>query len=252
MRGLVRTADQTFFLRRSEKEVDVYDPKGSHLDNLKAPQFKQAPEIEEGAVINHEELTTEAREIIGNPNLWLVACVEGHANASAVDHSNFMVMCRCLIMEADKSDLEHMYVVDSHKWPCRVTSLFADISALSTEMQDAYLERYTPLKLGTPLNQDYHKSVMADHLARLRYCYVTKVIEDCGYAADLEWDIVRSLQAKWMLASQGAKYKFAQHLVDTLYEGIKYEKGCAEMFTEAVLSLKGADVLTDFKKHLHA
>jgi hypothetical protein len=240
----------SFFLRSQEHSVRLYEQHGKIVKNLTAPSFEALYDLEESIRTDRDAMLHEAREILNNQRLILIVCAEGHAGASAADHSNFVIACRRMIIEASTTDLEHIFVVESRRWPCRVTGIYADITALSPAMQDIYLERYKWLSNSWPLNTQHFLSMLADRLVRSRSSYVTDLLHDCGLAARMSPEMILTLQSVWMLASTGAKYRFAQHLVKTLQEGILFEVHDAEVFTPEIVESHGADVIRNYRTFL--
>ncbi len=181
------------------------------------------------------------------PQLSLIVCAEDHAGASAADHSNFVIVCRRMLIEASASDLEHFYIVESQRWPCRMTGIYANVGELSPAMQDIYLERFKWLSNSWPLNARHHIHILADRLVRSRSRYVTDLLHNCGHAARMSPEMILTLQSKWMLASTGAQYRFAQHLVETLREGMLFEVNQAEVFAPSIVESRGAEAIKDFQ-----
>lgn len=212
-------------------------------------------------VIPFRELTTsvavyraafiqEARGSIGDAELTLLACAEGHAGASAADHANFKVVCCRMIEEAAPADLEQIYLIDSRKWPCRVTGVFANVANLSPGMQDIFLDRLKWIRNSWPLVvRDFHE-ILADRLATVRIDYTHGLLLDCARAAGFPENQIIGLRSKWMMASPGPKYRLALHLVETLHEGLITEKNSAESFSPEIVKRYGAKVVKDYKRRL--
>jgi hypothetical protein len=246
----VATSHTSFFLRSDEQDVKLYDHRGSFVKNLTTPSFKSTPDSEESIPTDRDQMIHEARKILKNRRLSLLACAEDHASASAADHSNFVIVCRRMIIEASAADLEQFYVVESQRWPCRITGIYADVAALSPDMQDIYLDRFKWLNNSWPLNARHHIDMLTDRLVRSRSRYVTDLLHDCGHAARMSPEMILTLQSKWMLASPGAQYRFAQHLVETLREGLLFEVNQAEVFAPSIVESHGAEVIRDFRTFL--
>lgn len=242
--------DSTFFLRNAEQDVDLYDYRGKIVKKFPAPAFAAVAESEDYLLTDKTWMLQEARTATGNPQLALLVSAEDHAGASAADHSNFVIVCRRMIIEAKTPDLQHVYIVESQRWPCRVTGIYADISALSPALQDVYLERFRWLSNSWPLNPRHHIHMLADRLVRVRSRYVTNLLLDCGHAANMSHEMILTLQSKWMHASPGSKYRFAQHLVETLREGLLFEINQAEVFAPTIIDSHGAVAIKDFRSFL--
>ena len=244
------TDTSSFFLRSDEQDVKLYDYRGKFVRNLEAPSFNAIPESEDIIPVDRDLMIHEARDLLKQPQLSLIVCAEDHAGASAADHSNFVIICRRMIIEASPADLEHFYVVESQRWPCRMTGIYANIGELSSEMQDIYLERFKWLSNSWPLNARHHMDMLADRLVRARSRYVTDLLQECGRVAGMSHDLILTLQSKWMLASPGSKYRFAQHLVETLKDGLLFEINQAEAFDPTIVDKHGAAVVKDFRQIL--
>ena len=210
----------------------------------------EAKNCSEVVSVDRGALLQEARDLIGDPDITLLACSEGHAGASAADRSNFNVTCRRMIGDASPADLEQFYVFDSRMWPCPVTGVFANVSKLSTKMQDVLLDRYVWIKESWPLVQSDFKEHLADQLATLRLSYVCDLLKRCCRAASMSEEFTIKVTTKWSLASPGPKYRFALHIVTTLWEGLDFKQHEAETFTSEIVKSHGAAVVKDYKRYL--
>lgn len=192
----------------------------------------------------------DARDFTGDGGLSLIACREGHAGASAADHSNFDVVCRLMIADADTADLEHVVIIDSRKWPCPVTGVFANVARVSPTLQDVFLDRVPWLQNSWPLaERNFHDS-LAQRLASLRQSYVCELLRDCGHAARMSEDRVTAMVKNWIMASPRSRYDFALHIIDTLAEGIIHEKHTAESFSAEIVQRRGSAVVKDYPRHM--
>lgn len=236
-----------YYLRRDLNDVSRYDRDGKIIAKITEPTYPAGPELEHSITVNHHSLLQEARSVLRNDNLSLIVSVEDHAGASAADHSNFVIICRRMLIEAEPADLRHFYVVESRQWECRVTGIYADVGALSSAMQDAYIDRYRWLANGWPLNSQHHLDMLADRLVRARSSYVTSLLHACGNVAHMSDEIILTLQSRWMIAPPGAKYRFAQQIASTLRDGILLDARRAECFTDAIIKQLGAEAIKDFK-----
>lgn len=240
-----------FLLRHGEEAWDVYDAEGKLeslcYDVLSEPAVSEAPVVIE---IDREYLQRRVRNFIGDDRLSLIACAEAHPGASAADHSNFVVMCRRMILDAKPPDLEHVYVVEPKEWDCRVVTLFADVSSLSTAMQDMFLDRVKWIKNNWPMVSAHWEETFADRLARSRIAYVSSLLRECAAHAGMTQEMSLTLLTKWSLASVGSKYVFAQHIVRTMKEGVHYTVGEPESFDPEIVKQKAGEVVKDFRTML--
>ncbi len=241
----------TFFLRHDVDAVGLYNHEGKFVRTFAKPEFPALRESYDNLKPDRESMQREMRDAVRNQNLILLACAEDHAGASAADQSNTSIVCRRMIMEADSKDLQHFYVGEHKQWQCRVTSIYADISALSQTMQDVYLDRFKWLRNSWPLNSKHHLETLADRLATVRSKYTTGLLLDCGHAAGMAPELIMTLQAKWMLASPGAKYRFAQRMLEVMKDGLIYTLRGAEIFDPSYVETHGAAAVSDYRSFLH-
>ena len=240
-----------FLLRESESTWSVFDHRGKPLiASTKGVVGKHVAEASGVVQVDRVAIEREAREILFNDDLSLVSCSEGHAGASAADHSNFSVLCRRMLMDAAPDDLRHMFIVDSRQQACRVVGLMVDVARLGREMTDVFLDRAEWVKKSWPLLTRHHTDVLASRLAECRPRYVSDVIGECGRASGVAADTIIGLQTQWTLASPSAKYHFAQHLVATLIDGIRFIPGQAETFDSETIVLRAREVLAEFRTRL--
>ena len=240
-----------YLLRHDRDDIwELYSAHGLPLDGGDALQSATSGNPTTPVPVDRAELIQEARELTGDPGLSLIACREDHAGASAADHSNFNIMCRRMIGEATPADLEHVVIIDSRRWPCPVTGVFANVARLSPAMQDVFLDRQKWLQKGWPMVSRDFQEVLADRLARLRADYVCELLRHCGKVARMSEARITAMEAKWLLASPGPKYRFALHIVETLREGLLFEKGMAETFSPEIVRSHGKAVVKDYKGHL--
>ena len=252
MRKLVRRSIYDhFFLRHAEHRATRYDSQGRLSEQVTQPSFIPAIASEEILQTSREAMVQEARTAIRSQNASLIVSAEGHSGASAADHSNFVVICRRMIMEANNADLAQVFVVDHKIWPCRVVGIYADISALSENMQNAFLERYKWLSHSWPLNIRHHAETLAGRLVNARSSYVTNLLCHCGRADGMSDEMIQTLQSKWMLSSPGARYRFAQHLIDALKDGLTYAPFEAELFEDEYVEVHGAAAVRNYHSLLH-
>lgn len=240
-----------FFLRRNEQVVDLYDSKGNHSKRLPRPTYPSARESEDVLKLDRDVMRGQVRKVLRTQGLSLLACHEEHAGANAADHSNYIILCRRMIMEASRKDIEQFYICEHKSWPCRVSCVYADVSALSPDMQNIYVERHKWVSRSWPLNTKHHFDTLADHFSRVRNGYVTDLLMDCGHAAGMSGEMILTMQSKWMLASPGVRYRFSQHLVDKLKDGLIYTPAEAEVFDPSYVEVHGAAAVSDYRSLLN-
>ncbi len=252
MRKLVRRSIYDhFFLRHSEHRATRYDSQGRLSGQLTQPAFIPTIASEQILRASREAMIKDARTAIRDQNATLVVCAEDHSGASAADFSNFVIICRRMIMEANNADLAQFFIVDHKIWPCRITGIYANISALTESMQNTFLERYKWLSQSWPLNIRHHAETLAERFVNARSSYVTNLLYECGRADGMSDEMILTLQSKWMLSSPGARYRFAQHLIDTLKDGLAYAPFEAEIFEESYVKIHGATAVRDYHSLLH-
>ena len=208
------------------------------------------PEWREEIQVSREEFTAQARESLDIDLLLLLACSEFHPGASAADHSNLSLMLHRMITEASDGDLQHVFLVESKKWTCRVTGFFATIEELTPEHQDRYLDRRKSLENSWPLEHEHHLESLSHRLALSRGSYMEEVIAECGKASGKSREIILGMLCKWALATPKAKERFARHVVDCLKDGILFEHGKPEVFDGSYTEKRGADVVKDLSEML--
>jgi len=240
-----------FFLRHSEHRATRYDDKGRLSEQLTQSAYIPTIASEEVLQTSRKAMIEDARTIIGDQSVSLIVCAEDHSGASAADLSNFVIICRRMIMEADNADLARFFVVDHKIWPCRITGIYADIGALTETMQNTFLERYKWLSQSWPLNIRHHAETLAERFVNVRSSYVTNLLCECGRADGMSDEMILTLQSKWMLSSPGARYRFAQHLIEALKDGLAYAPFEAEIFEESFVEIHGAAVVRDYRQILH-
>jgi hypothetical protein len=54
-----------------------------------------------------------------------------------------------------------------------------------------------------------------------------------------------------MLASPGVRYRFSQHLIDKLKDGLIYTPAEAEVFDPSYVEIHGAAAVSDYRSLLH-
>jgi hypothetical protein len=241
---------EAYLLRHGSGDWELYSARGKPTDRGDSLPPADERYLTTAVPVDRAAFLQEARELTGDPGISLLACSEGHAGASAADDSNVEVICSRMIGEADRADLEHVVLIDSKKWPCRVTGIFANVAMLSPRMQDVFLDRLTRLENSWPLAvRDFHDH-LADRLAMRRQSYVCELLRDCGHVARMSGGRITAMVAQWLVASPRSRYQFAQYIVETLREGLIFQKNTAETFSEEIIQRRGADVVKDYTKHI--
>lgn len=239
-----------FLIHNDREEWAVYDGDGRFVVVTPDPVGTQIQEVLTHVDVDRALMQAEARRVLLTDGITMIACAESHAGAAAVDHSNFVVMCRRLILEGTSSDIKHVYLTDSRLFGCRAIGMLSDVSELSSKMQDLYLDRVKHLKNSWPLNVKHHRDMLADRLAKTRSDYMLSLLSDCARAARMNDEMILSLKSAWLLASPGAKYRFAQHVTSVLREGIKLAPRQPETFDPEVVKALGSAVVRNFHKIL--
>ena len=239
-----------FLLRSDTDKWDIFDKHGKFVDKRRDVVEDHVKEVNTHVEVDRDEFLREAREALGDDEWSLVSCIEGHAGASAADHSNYVVVCRRMIIDAKPGDIHNMCIIDSKQWDCRVSGVFARVGRLSNFMQDTFLDRVTWIEKSWPLLQKHHRDTLADRLVNARGSYVRDLLQDCGYAAGMSRELILSMITKWTLASPSAQYRFAQHIVTTLQDKMIFEAGKAEIFEPAYIERKGSEVVSDYRRLL--
>lgn len=159
-----------FLVRHGLDKVDVYDKSGTRVSrNAKLDeQLSCLPEAAAPAMeVDASVFLREAAAVL--PDGWscMASCM-CHAGVSSASHSNFVMVMRDFILEADPKDLAQVAVIESHKWNFRVMGVFAHVPALSSAAQDRYLDRYRWLSNGWPLHAWHFKQTMAYRLSTVQ------------------------------------------------------------------------------------
>lgn len=245
---VARGGSTCLLLRRDETSWIVYGRGGAVVGESDDVISKHIEETTDVVSVDRSTFERSTREALFNEDLSLIACAEGHAGASAADHSNIAVMCRRMIVEASAEDLKHIFLVDSHQWPCRVLGLFADLSRLSGEMTDVFIDRSKWLKSSWPLMAKHHITTLADRLTNGRQRFVMDLLAECADAASFDRILVPGLQAAWMCAGPSYRYRFALFAVETLRDGILFSPRTPEVFSPEVVALHAKDLLKAFRE----
>jgi hypothetical protein len=234
-------------LRRAEDSWLVYDPGGKMLGESNDVTSQYVAEALETVAVDRALFEQETREFLLNDDLSLIACAEGHAGASAADHSNLSVMCRHMIVEAPEDDLRHVFLVESRRWPCRVAGLFADMSRMSGPTTDVFIDRVKWVKSSWPLVTHHHLTTLADRLAQVRPRYVRELLTACANAAKVSPDVEAAMQTTWTLAGPGYRYRFALRAATVMQEGILYRPTAPETFSDEIVARHAKDLIKEFR-----
>lgn len=237
-------------LRFDEDDWEFFDGLGKQTGPFSCLSESRATESTTVVPVDRAAFLREARDLVEDEGLTLIACAEGHAGASAADHSNFEVVCRRMLAEASPADLEQVYLLDSRRWPCRVTGVFANVAKLSPTMQDVFLDRVKWIQNSWPMIHRDFRAILADRLAKLRYDYVSNLLQDCARSAGMPEERCTAMLAKWALASPGPRCRFARHIVETLAKGLVFQEGAAETFSPEIVESHGAAVVKEYEAKL--
>lgn len=240
-----------YLLRHSSNAWDVYDASGKLVGVTKSVGKESASHDHRDVIdIDYDYFVEEGRKALGDRDTSCLIHVEGHRGAKAVDHSNFVVVCRRLVLEADTRDLKHFYMAESRQWPCRVLGLYANVSKLSARMQDAYLERVRHIKHSRPLIQEHHQEMLADRLVNSRAEYASTLIRQCALAAKMSEDLILGIMTAWSMTHDKNRYSLALHIVRTLYDGIELSSTEPETFDATTIATLGPKAIAAYEFYL--
>tara|TARA_R110002110_G_scaffold8326_12_gene41924 strand:- start:506 stop:1291 length:786 start_codon:yes stop_codon:yes gene_type:complete len=246
----VQDCFQWFLMRSDREHWDTYDKHGLFLEKRTDVTRTHVEEVTHTVEVDRVAFEKEGREALGGGGWCLISCLEGHAGASAADHANYAVVCRRLIMDAKPKDMECVCIVESKKWGCRVSGIFADVGQMSPDMQNTFVERFRWLNNGWPLVHKVHRDVLADRLSKVRHSYMGELLQSCGNAIGMSPEIILGVRTKWSLASPRVQYRFAHHVVDTLEEKMILASGEAETFDPDYVERRASEVLLDWRQRL--
>lgn len=242
---------QGHLLRRNEKEWGVYDARGTLVGDCNSDfDGNTVTEVNQPVSVDHQLLIDDVRDLLMNPDLTLMAAAEWHVGASSADHSNMGVMCRRLFLEAESADLAHVFIVESRRWPCRVTGIVGDLTRMSGKMSDTYFDRRQWLINSWPLLDRHHTEVFADRLARITPSKFSDLISRACEFAGLSKETAVTLRAAWHAAGPSARYNGARRVVELLRDGIVFIPRAAEEFSEEILRKHGRAVVEILKVEL--
>lgn len=241
-----------FLLRHAVDAWEVYDSDGKLVCKSSDVTGAGASEPRRKLEVNRELVEIEAMAAVG-PGLTCLSCVEGHAGASAAEHSNFCVFGRKLLMDAKPEDLTHVFIVESKAWPCRVMSMFADMSRVSEEFQNKFLDRHHWWSKGWALDNEHHKALLATRLSDGRRDYLNHVFVEAllESGAAVTGDDALDAKVSIALASVDTRRTMASRLIHLLYADVVYGgRTEAEAFSEAALKKHAAAIAQTFRETL--
>lgn len=222
-----------FLLRHAVDAWEVYGADGSLECKCDTVTGESEAEPRKTIPIDRELVEIEAGAVLG-PGLTCVSCVEGHAGASAAEHSNFCSISRKLLMEATPADMKHVFLVESKAWPCRVMSLMVAMDRVSQEFQDKFLDRHRWWSRGWPLDNSHHQALLATRLADVRRDYLGQVFVDAMLDSGTvdTADAALSVKVSVALATPDVRRTMACRLIPLLYTQMVYSgRGAAEVFS---------------------
>lgn len=232
-----------YLLRYDENAWDVYGPSGDFVSKYEDVTGKHVAEFPGVVDVDHEVMLHEARQILRDDDVSLLAGSSWHAGSSSVDMSNFAVMTRRMIADSKPEDLEQIFIIESRLYDCRVVGIYADVSKLTQRMQDTFLERWKWVDRGWPLVCEHHTDVLADRLTKVRSDYVSEIIGRACDAAGKPLTTGQAVRSKWAMAGPTAKFKMARKLVEVLREGLVYRHREAEVFEEEFVDSASSKLL---------
>jgi len=239
-----------YLFRPGDSSWELSNVHGKIIDRSDCHPAFPCRESTAAVPVDRAAFLQEAYQLTCDNGLRLLACRECHANASAADHSNFNVVCLKMICEAGHADLDQIVLIDSRNWPCRVTGVFANVSKLSHDIQDIYLDRMKWLLKSWPLPSDDYFGLLAIRMAYYRQNFVCNLLRHCGRVAGMAEERSTAMVAKWMLASPFPGFGFALHIVEMLHEGMIHHQASAETFSPEIVERRGAVVVKDYEKRL--
>jgi hypothetical protein len=240
-----------YLLRGAQNAWDVYDDTGKLECLCSEVAIDQAQEVDAVVRVSREQFEAAADAAIGADAHCLV-CVECHRGGSSADHSNFVVMMRAMIMDANEKDLEHFYVVESHDYDCRVIGLFAKMSSLSPAAADFYLDRYEWLSKSWPLSNPHHLLVVAQRIAQVNVQGLCEVVDQALQYQQADENA--RCHAKFVIAMSPfeTRRKLAEEMLEILgTEGLEFNGlGAPETFDEVQIAKKSSELVTAFRDTL--
>lgn len=237
IQGVVKSGKHDWFLIMdgdcmSRDSCRVYDKTGKLVARLKKPPGRPSEEIRKAIKIDRATLETDAMIITGRTDLSCLAVLENHAGTNCADQSNLELMTQRIVDSSDKEDLNHIYIIESHRWPCRVTGLFGAISKLSEKSQDRFLYCAPYLSKSRSLEDSTHRNRLARRMARfhtkdigeqLRQIFRKHRFEDDNGNIFVDGD---QFIDEFLSAPLKKRQRFIRSLIEL--EGYDSEPGCPE------------------------
>lgn len=225
-----------FLLRHGATKWDVLDAAGkcTHASVDCAADLRQEL-AEERPLTPRALMLTEAADVLGT-GLTRLACAEYHADASAADHSNLMVLMRVMLTDTPTANA-HLFLSDTNrKGLGRVTSLVGHMSQMRTEDSDKFLDRHNWTDQGWPLNNAHHADILATRLSSLRASYLADVVCHAAVYDGMPAEELPMVRYNVTSLSTEKRSTLAKDLTEILYSGLEYDdSGKAEIFnTEEV------------------
>jgi hypothetical protein len=188
VRGLVPAGRYEWFLLREDEFWRIYDHTGAWIAHLLKLPGRAREECKNRIVVDREGLNLDAMITTGRNDLKCLAVLEHHAGVSCADQDNYVQITRQLVSVADEQDLNHIFIVESREWPCRVAGLFAEFPNLSQNCQEKYLQYQTYLSQSKPLYTTGYSDLLARRLARGDYKEFAQALRRMFEKAELEVD----------------------------------------------------------------
>lgn len=224
-----------WFVMSGDECWRIYDGSGSQVAEF--PEFSTVPgrlreEHRKPIDVDRKHLEAEAVIATGRNDLSCLAVFEDHTGANCADQTNLAALASLLIEVAKEEDCEHIYVIESQRWPCRVVGLFVALNQTSKEFIDRYLDYSPYVSRSEPLDFATHRHRLSRRLARLesvkigevlRAIYSKKRFEDSDGGVFIEGD-------DFVDAFLSASLKKRQMFIGVLLEmeGYKAEPGVPE------------------------
>lgn len=247
-------AFKSFLLRKDgESGVEVYDENFHHYGDVARydpTPYTRSPAEGKSLQPDRGSMLTEVRETLMNEDITILAHADLRVEGSAAERSNLWVMLRKMIGEGSPEDLKNMFLFETRKNGFRSLALCADLTRVSAELQDAFLDRIGHINKAWPLVHHHFKEAFGACLACERADYALDILKSCADYADLGPTSKAALVSKWAIASKGRRYQMSYHLADTLFSGITYAPEVTELFLESSIKEKGFLVVKDYKTFL--
>ncbi len=221
---------QGFLLRHSAEKWDVIGAMGKTVANSVDARAEIRREHRESFGPSRSVFRKEAAEVLGD-GLTILSCAEYHAEASAAEHSNMVVLLRVMLTDVT-ADNPHLYISDTNR--CgegRVTSLVGHIAKMRPEESDRFLDRHSWVDRGWPLNNVHHADILAGRLSLLREEYVADIVTYAARSAGVDDDNLPMIRFNVTSVSTDKRHALVKDIIEILYSGIEYDdEGRAELF----------------------